>query len=279
MVPLGGIASQAVTREELIAEVQGLAERLGVDSVPRARFTRETGISEWRIQTHFDNWNEFVAAAGLKPNNSFKRIPDDDLMEAMRDAFNEAGGIVSAARLRKVSRYGLATYTKRFGGYAGALAHFREWVRLFDPEFPYVDDLPSPHPAPPAATPPVEATAPTAWPQGDRDRYGELLNFRSLQHAPINEQGVVLLFGMVAHDLGFVVERVQTGYPDCEAKRRVAGGHLQRVRIEFEFRSRNFNHPPEGCDLIVCWEHNWPDCMLEALELRTAIRSLDATPH
>jgi hypothetical protein len=34
----------------------------------------------------------------------------------------------------------------------------------------------------------------------------------------VNEQGVVFLFGMVAKELGYMVEVVQTGYPDCEAK-------------------------------------------------------------
>lgn len=81
---------------------------------------------------------------------------------------------------------------------------------------------------------------------------------------------------MIAHDLGFVVERVQTGYPDCEAKRRVSGrrGGFERVRIEFEFRSRNFNHQPDGCDLVVCWEHDWPECPVEVLELESAITTL-----
>ena len=81
-------------------------------------------------------------------------------------------------------------------------------------------------------------------------------HLHSLQHAPVNEQGVVFLFGTVAHDLGFVIERRQTGHHDCEAKQHVKGGRgYERVRIEFKFRSSNFNHQPEGCDLIACWEH------------------------
>jgi len=43
------------------------------------------------------------------------------------------------------------------------------------------------------------------------------------------------------------------------------------VRIEFEYESRNFlkhMHPANGCDLIVCWRHNWPECPLEVIELR-----------
>jgi hypothetical protein len=50
----------------------------------------------------------------------------------------------------------------------------------------------------------------------------------------------------------------------------------QPVKIEFEYKSRNFlrhMHNPEGCDLIVCWSHNWPECPLEVIELKTAIRS------
>jgi len=54
----------------------------------------------------------------------------------------------------------------------------------------------------------------------------------------------------------------------------VAPGRWQRVRIEFEFQSRNFLqhfHDPEQCDLIVCWEHNWTECPLEVLELKKVI--------
>jgi hypothetical protein len=55
------------------------------------------------------------------------------------------------------------------------------------------------------------------------------------------------------------------------------------VRIEFEFESKNFHehgHPVDGCDLIVCWRHNWPDCPkhLEIVELARVIKSLD-TPR
>lgn len=110
--------------------------------------------------------------------------------------------------------------------------------------------------------------------------FGPPLNFRGLRHEPINEQGVVFLFGMVAHDLGFLVEAVGVPFPDCRAKRLVKGGHYVEVDVEFEFRSRNFwighGHDPKACDLIVCWEHDWPDCPIEVLELKSAIKRLDS---
>lgn len=107
---------------------------------------------------------------------------------------------------------------------------------------------------------------------------GEPLNFRGLQHAPINEQGVVFLFGMVCRELGYLVESVQTGFPDCEGKRRIDNRRWERVRIEFEFKSSNFvkhGHDPTLCDLIVCWEHDWLDCPMEVVELRKQIQNLN----
>lgn len=120
-------------------------------------------------------------------------------------------------------------------------------------------------------------------PLHDRPTYGRTLDFRGLRHEPVNEQGVVLLFGLVAKELGYTVESVQSVFPDCEAKRQIAPQRWQRVHIEFEFESRNFRdhgHPLTGCDVIVCWRHNWPDCPphIEILELSSAIQSLSASP-
>ena len=53
----------------------------------------------------------------------------------------------------------------------------------------------------------------------------------------------------------------------------------QHVHIEFEFESRNLRdhgHPIAGCDVIVCWRHNWPECPenLEVVELASIIKTL-----
>ena len=113
----------------------------------------------------------------------------------------------------------------------------------------------------------------------DRPTYGNPIDFRGLRHEPVNEQGVVLLFGILAKELGYLVEAVERGFPDCEAKRQIAPGRWQRVRIEFEFESRNFRdhgHPASGCEVIVCWRHNWDECPenIEVVELSSVIKSL-----
>jgi hypothetical protein len=106
--------------------------------------------------------------------------------------------------------------------------------------------------------------------------YGQPM-YAPFSYAPTNEQGVLFVFGSVAEPLGFSITRIQTGFPDVEAMREVEPNRWQRVRIELEYESRNFvshMHPVDGCELIVCWIHNWEDCPLEVIELRTVIEDL-----
>jgi len=110
----------------------------------------------------------------------------------------------------------------------------------------------------------------------DRPVMGEPFDRRPMTNAPVNELGVMVLFGMVAAGLGLQVESVQGKFPDCIAKRQVAPGKWQHLRIEFEYESRNFKlhgHDPKGCDMIVCWKHNWKDCPaeIEVVELSKLI--------
>lgn len=113
----------------------------------------------------------------------------------------------------------------------------------------------------------------------DRPLMGAPLLLPGLAHAPVNEMEVVLLFGMLAAQLGFIVESVRTGFPDCEARLEVEPGRWQRVKIEFERESINFRdhkHDPAGCDMIVCWKHNWPGCPehIRVLELESVVKEL-----
>lgn len=111
----------------------------------------------------------------------------------------------------------------------------------------------------------------------DRPLLGAPMHTAGLTHEPVNEMGVSMLFAMMARDLGFIVESVQAPFPDCRAKMEVMPGRWQDVRVEFEKDSRSFaehGHDPKGCDMIVCWRHNWKECPKEimVLELRKAIR-------
>jgi hypothetical protein len=257
------------TAESLLAQVKAIAERLGTRFVSGTEFERGSGISRKAVYKYFDSWNEFVRAAGLEPTRT--RIEDDDLFRAMKDAFLAAGGICTQAKFNQLCAYDRRIFRRRhWGDWQGMLTRFHEWATINAPDFPFLSEL--------AAQ--ANAGKPmTYWPAKGGPQYGPLLNFRGLMHAPRNEQGVVFLFGMVALELGYVVESLTAGFPDCEAKRQVSkpNGAWERVRIEFEFESRAFlahGHDPADCDVIVCWEHNWPEAPIEVLELKGAIRTL-----
>lgn len=104
---------------------------------------------------------------------------------------------------------------------------------------------------------------------------GDPLNFDGLQYAPINEQGVIFLFGKLHKELGIIVEAIQTGFPDAKGRKKVRTG-WQEIAIEFEYRSSNFQshkHSIQHCDLIVCWLHDWKECPIDVIELKSVIEN------
>jgi len=109
---------------------------------------------------------------------------------------------------------------------------------------------------------------------------GDLINFRGLVYSPVNENGVVFIFGKVIEDLNMYIEEIKTGFPDCVG-RRFTGRGWEKVFIEFEYKSSHFQeheHDPSKCDIIVCWEHDWPECPIEVIELRDRIKTLPNKP-
>ncbi|MCX5643608.1 MAG: hypothetical protein NTZ17_02825 [Phycisphaerae bacterium] len=114
----------------------------------------------------------------------------------------------------------------------------------------------------------------------ERSIVSELINFRGMVYAPQTESGVLYLFGKVAEDLNMYIEELRPEAPDAIA-RRFTGKGWERLRVEFEQRSSDFKQhgrDADACDLIVCWEHDWPTCPLEVIELRDRIREMDNHP-
>jgi len=255
-----------ISRAAIVARMKAVARRLRKRRITRDEFCRESGVSRKAIKRYFPRFWDLLRAAGLDDHPPNRPVDDETLLRALRDGFVEAGGVVGQWRFMKLGRQHVNTFKKRWGGWDNALAALRDWLLRHDPQFPYLDALDRSR---------ARATKSRPPPAADR-RYGELVRFRALEHAPTSESGVIFLFGMVAAELGFVLEALGTGFPDAEVKRHEGRG-WRRVRVEFEHQSRNFRahgHDPAGCDLIVCWDHNWPDCPVEVLELKSAVSRL-----
>ena len=170
---------------------------------------------------------------------------------------------------------GAMTYTRRFGDWAGILAALKDCVAANAPDFPCGRELNvrlANYKRRQLTGGPANVDLPTRppWPSTGARASGPPLGFRAMAFAPVKEQGVVLLFGMVAEELGYAVDAHGTVFPDCAARRLVAEGkdggagadaRWEPMRVEFECRSRSFlyhDYDAAACDFIVCWQHDWP---------------------
>jgi len=276
-------------KQHILDSIVAVARRLG-RAPSRAEFTARSGISAFFVLQWFRSWSDAIRAAGLRPYTRNAKVEDRALLEDWGNAVRKNRGVLPRHIYRRKAKYNPCTLANRFGGWTSVPEAFRKFAKGKRKWADVVALLPAPQARVPAkeevrgrpneeAVPRTPASKRRHAPLKDRPLYGNPSHFRGLGHEPVNEQGVVLLFGMLARELGYVIEAVQTGFPDCEAKRRISPERWQRVRIEFEFESRNFRdhgHPASGCDVIVCWRHNWEECPenMEVVELSSIIKSL-----
>lgn len=289
-------------KKQILKSIAAIAKQLG-RAPSQAEFVARSGISKYFVLKWFRSWTEAVRSAGLHPSALNARIDDRALLEDWGRVVRKNAGVLPRHMFRRAAKYNPCTLAKRFGGWSSVPQAFRKFARGKQQWADVVALLPACTPkyrgsasgkAPASAILPEEElrSAKTnsscrfvsakkiehATLKG-RPMCGKPIDFRGLRHEPVNEQGVVFLFGMLAKELGYMVEALQKGFPDCEAKRQIAPDRWQRVSIEFEFESKNFHdhgHPVNGCDVIVCWRHNWHECPehIEVLDLSRAIKSL-----
>ncbi len=264
-------------REAFLEAVRRDARELGTERPTRAQFAVRARLAG-RYTRNFRRWGDALAAAGLDPGAG-PHPTEAALFRELAATFLRCGGVCSRRRFLEAARqYGAAAYRRHFGTWREALVRFRRWVQGTGQPFPFLDQLP--HDSLPPRRALLRRAAEARARRGSLRRRGRPFGFRGYAFEPASEQGVVMLFGTLFEELGFAVEEVRAGYPDCDACRRVGGRDdlWEPVAIEFEYRSSGFRqggHDPAGCDLVVCWIHDWPECPVEVLELRQVVRKLN----
>jgi hypothetical protein len=278
------------TKEEIIAAIQKCSAEVG--HVPTmAEVRRATKLTKFAIRRHFTTFEEALYACGLDPKGPGYLISEMTLFLDWAALVRKMGKLPTLMEYEMEGSYSVRPMRRIYKGWTHLPAGMLEFARKNQLEGEWGDVLDV-----------VSRYLAQAEEQGrtsgrvngryvkvgvgadgagwrlklreDQPVYGMPLLPTPLSHSPTNELGVVFLFGVVARELGFMVMRLQAAFPDCEAMYEVEPGRWQRVRIEFEFESRNFvthMHAAEDCDLIVCWHHNWRNCPLDVLELKGAI--------
>jgi hypothetical protein len=253
--------------EKLLEELKRVAEIVGTDGVTQAAFKKHGRVSVSTIEKRFRGWNNGLKRAGLQISRG-RDIPDNEIFSEIGRLWSKLGRKPTYDEFNSLAIFSSGLLERRFGTFLNAMDAFIQ-----------TQDASKPLPAQSTLSISVEEAthAPEARVRRNEMKYGPLVNFRGMQHAPLTELGVVFLFGMLAKELGFVVEAMRAAFPDCEAKRLDQDGkYFKRVMIEFEYLSSNFlthGHDATECDLIVCWIHNWNACPIEVLELSKIVES------
>jgi hypothetical protein len=272
----------SISKEEIIHAIQESTEKLGrCPTVPQLKKMKGVGLRT--IRRYFGGYSEALREAGFDPQGQGYRLSVDDLLADWVRVCRHAGKIPSIPEYGKMGRYSVGPLITRFGGWTEVPEGMRRVMEQQGSQSGHEDVLEmikmagvklrrghSNSSAADTKCKPAKALA-------DRPLYGSPLMNGMLAFAPTSENGVLCLFGMLAEKLGLVVLRIQTEFPDAEVLRQVEGGRWQMRHAEFEFQSRNFLlhlHDAKKCDMIICWEHNWPECPeeIEVIELREWVR-------
>lgn len=272
------IRDTALSVDECIHELRRVAELLDTNTLKRDDLRGRSSYSAHRIARACGGWNEALSMAGLQPTPNYRLpIPIKTLADLFLKVVVALQRIPTLLQLSRRSGHALDTLSRNRGGYSAFKLDVIEFLLSSKSKFPkgirgmLGDELAR-----------LKLHAPqdeAQFRRGKEHRQGRSLGFRGFAFAPTSENDVVQLFGAVADELGFEIMGNRSEFPDCKARRREKAQreHFSDCLIEYEFSSRDFKrhrHDPKGCNLIVCWEHNWPDCPVEVLELKQAIKGL-----
>ena len=262
-----------ITREQIIEIIRQLAAKL--QRTPTlAEFEVMTGVNRRRVRTLFGSFVYALRASGIKNVYNARKVPTRVLFEDWARVARNLKKLPTSREHKKQGRHWMAmlrlcgqwsAVPRMMFEYAKAEGLENDWRDVVEMLH---DQMRNAETACTRTRPRLEARRSRI--RSDRPVYGPLMHPAALMHVPTNEAGVMFLFATLALEMGFMATIIRTEFPDCEALREVEPDRWQRVKIEFEYESRNFlrhGHRIDGCDLIVCWVHDWKECPLEVIAL------------
>jgi hypothetical protein len=273
-----------MSRVEILQAIRSCARKLKHN--PSRRDLRRLRISEETLYKHFGGLKGALEKAGLRPSGSGFRQQESTVLLDWARVARKLGKIPTVTEYESRGGFSDMPFHTRYGNWTSVPDAFQRFARKEKIQGKWKDVLGmigAQAEKVKGSMVKVRASHGRTRKQDifhDRPLYGPVMNLPEMVHEPLNEMGVVFAFGLVARQLGFKVLRFQTAFPDCEALREVVRGQLQRMKLEFEFESRNFlrhKHRIDGCDGIVCWKHNWKECPLEVIELSKVFHRLIGT--
>ena len=239
-------------------------------------------VSHRQIVKHFGGYIGALRHTGLELKSTIGRghsVPMEKLFTDWAGVVQKLKKLPSMNEYQLLSQYSTWPLMRRFGAWRQVPHGLKKFAETHGLAGKWKRELALVKGAPAPKTGKAAPGTHPHWPAMllDRPFYGQPMWAWPMAYAPVNELGVIFLFGAMSWQLGFVIHKLQAEFPDCEAMRRVGENRCQLIKIEFELESRNFlkhMHDASKCDLIICWKHNWPECPLEVIELRKEIAKI-----
>lgn len=236
--------------DEVVADLARVAKLRGRNTVTHREYAEDGEFTVNWVLRKCGSWNEAMSKAGCV--TTYRRWTSDDCLRGIKAVWDHHGRQPNYQSYKSMApglgHPGITAVESHMGGWKAAIMAFKASSHSQDDgrdesRVQAADSSRPPHRGPGCGAP---------------------SGYDGMPYEPINELGVLALFSMLAGELGIVIECVGSAFPDCSAKRRDSktGRHVP-VLIELEFRSSSFvrhGHPVDGCNMIVCWEHDWRQC-------------------
>ena len=116
--------NQGISDAELLADLRRVAELLGVKTLRYDEYPQHGRCASRTFATRFGSWNAALSAAGLEIGRR-QDISEEELFENMEQVWTTLGRQPRREEMQKpLSAFSPNTYTRRFGGWRGALEKF-----------------------------------------------------------------------------------------------------------------------------------------------------------
>jgi len=243
LAPLGHITTYATVYRNACSQLEDFKDLLRI-AVDKNKSLAEKVDAPW----------ERISGMGGDKHIAKKIIScyDDNVLPIFRTKDLEYFFNLFVGRLKLPSNYDAMSVGEKYQFLNQALIKVKEsipetkeWSNAYFMRFLYET-----FPPPPRGSPP-EKPAP------------QPLNKLGLLFEPQTHEEMMFLFSKLHEKIGFpYITKIQAAYPDIYA----LDNDRTVKRIEIETFASQFDHDPEGCDFIVCWENDlenvsedWPE--------------------
>ncbi len=244
--------------KDVIKSIQNVAKKLNKTPTINEYKKSEPSISYDVIQYLFGSWNEAIIQSQLNPN-PLRKPPDNSyskekVVKEIIKIANEIGMLPSGPVFQAKSIMSTGPVKRIFGSWVEALDYINKNCseKLSFKIEKKIDKI--------------------------TKEKKELLGLASpLKYKPRNEQETIILFCLLAKELGYSILKAQTEFPDLLLE--YSGKEIQ---AEFEFLSSNYQkhgHSINDKIICVCWRKDKNIDGLTIIDLESVVRNKNTAPN